>query len=92
MSAPTYTPPAPTTSLEAALAASPWPAALWAIVERIVYCESRGQTTAVSAGGHRGVLQVDPSIWGAVPADLVGQLTQAYGVYLAQGWAAWSCY
>lgn len=78
-------------SLEDALAASPWPPALWAKVEAVVACESGGQTTAVSPGGHVGLMQVDPRLHGPVPADAVGQLTQGYAVFLKQGWAAWSC-
>lgn len=78
--------------LRQALAASIWPAALWPTVERIVACESSGHPGAVSPGGHVGVMQVDPALWGPVPADIPGQLEQAYRVYLAQGWGAWSCY
>lgn len=79
------------TSIEAALALTSWPRALWPTVLRIVACESGGLTTAVSPGGHRGLMQVDPRLHGAVPSDPVGQLEQAYGVYLQQGWGAWSC-
>lgn len=79
------------TALRDALALTPWPPALWPTIEAIVYCESRGQTTAVSPGGHVGLMQVDPRFWGVPPTDAVGQLTQGYGVYVAQGWGAWSC-
>lgn len=90
--APVYAPPAAATPLREALAASAWPPALWPTVERLVACESGGSTTAVSPGGHVGLLQVDPRYWGYPPADAVGQLNQGYRVYLAQGWRAWSCY
>lgn len=66
-----------------------WPAALAAKVERTAMCESSGQTAAVSPAGYRGLMQVAPWLHGAVPADAVGQLAQAYRVYQAQGWAAW---
>ena len=79
-------------SLEAALGASAWPRELWPTVERIVACESSGNTAAVGPGGYIGLMQVDPRLHGAVPADAVGQLDQAYGVYLRQGWGAWGCY
>lgn len=81
----------PSGSLEQAIAASDWPASLWGAVESVVMCESRGQTGAVSPGGHLGLLQVDPSLHGPVPADAVGQLNDGYDVYLEQGWAAWEC-
>lgn len=85
-------PAAAPTSLEAALAASPWPASTWSTVLRVIACESGGNTAAVGPLGHRGLMQVDPRLHGPVPADAVGQLVQAYGVYLKQGWAAWQCY
>jgi hypothetical protein len=77
--------------LWAALAASDWPPSLWSRVHAIVMCESRSQTTAVSPGGHVGLMQVDPKLHGPVPSDAVGQLNDAYEVYLKQGWQAWSC-
>lgn len=79
----------PPTSLESALAASQWPPELWAMVAAVVYCESRGRTDAVAPAGYTGLMQVDPALHGPVPADAVGQLNQAFGVYLAQGWGAW---
>ncbi len=79
-------------SIEAALAESPWPRELWPTVERIILCESSGNPGAVSPSGYMGLMQVAPWLHGAVPADAVGQLTQAYGVYLRQGWGAWGCY
>lgn len=88
--APTAAVAAPT-SLDAALAASAWPAALWPTVRRIVWCESRGQTWARN-GPHVGLMQVNESFHGPVPADAVGQLNQGYAVYLKQGWTAWACY
>jgi soluble lytic murein transglycosylase-like protein len=54
-------------------------------------CESGYTTTAVGPLGHVGLMQVDPTLHGEVPTDAVGQLTQAYEVYLAQGWDAWVC-
>ncbi|MEZ4553155.1 MAG: LysM peptidoglycan-binding domain-containing protein [Dehalococcoidia bacterium] len=81
-----------TTSLREALALSPWPPSSWSTVERIVACESSGNTAAVGPLGHQGLLQVDPRLHGAVPADAVGQLTQGYAVYQRQGWGAWACY
>lgn len=80
------------TSIEWALAESPWPSDLWPTVERIVQCESNGNAAAVGPGGYQGLMQVDPRLHGPVPPDAVGQLTQAYGVYLRQGWSAWGCY
>jgi hypothetical protein len=55
-------------------------------------CESSGNTAAYGPGGYVGLMQVDPSLHGAVPADAVGQLAQGYEVYLKQGWGAWGCY
>ena len=79
-------------SLKAALAASPWPVSTWPTVERIIQCESSGNTNATGPLGHRGLLQVDPKLHGPVPADAAGQLAQGYEVYKKQGWGAWSCY
>jgi soluble lytic murein transglycosylase-like protein len=79
-------------ALDQALAASPWPKDLWPTVKRIIQCESGGNTAAVGPLGHRGLMQVDPKLHGPVPSDAVGQLTQAYNVYLKQGWNAWVCY
>jgi hypothetical protein len=85
--------PAPaTSSLQEALAASQWPAELWPTVERIVRCESSGNTAAYNPAGYVGLMQVSPSLHGPVPADAVGQLNQGYEVYLKQGWGAWGCY
>jgi hypothetical protein len=78
-----------TGSIQQAAAAAGWPSALLAKVERVVMCESGGRTTAVSPAGYVGLMQVAPWLHGAVPGDAVGQLAQAYGVYLAQGWGAW---
>jgi len=79
-------------ALDEALAASPWPRDLWPTVKRIVQCESSGNTAAVGPLGHRGLMQVDPTLHGPVPDDAVGQLTQGYEVYLKQGWGAGACY
>jgi len=76
-------------SIQQAAAAAGWPAGLLAKVERVVLCESSGRTTAVSPAGYVGLMQVAPWLHGPVPADAVGQLAQAYGVYLRQGWCAW---
>lgn len=91
-----YIPPAATvapaeSALSDALAASAWPPDLWATVARIVACESGGSTAATN-GVHVGVLQANVNYWGYPPADLVGQLNHGYGIYLAQGFGAWSCY
>lgn len=88
----TAVPQASTSSLQDALAASPWPPELWPTVERIVMCESSGNTAAYGPGGYVGLMQVSPSLHGPVPADAVGQLAQGYEVYLKQGWGAWGCY
>lgn len=79
-------------ALETALAATSWPRELWPTVERIVACESSGNTAAYGPGGYVGLMQVDPRLHGAVPADAVGQLEQGYEVYVKQGWGAWGCY
>ncbi len=79
-------------SLQAALAESPWPPELWPTVERIVMCESSGNPAAHGPGGYVGLMQVSPSLHGAVPPDAVSQLAQGYEVYLKQGWGAWGCY
>lgn len=79
-------------SVQSALAESPWPPELWPTVERIIQCESSGNPAAIGPGGYRGLMQVDPRLHGPVPGDAVGQLTQAYDVYLRQGWGAWGCY
>lgn len=89
--APTVAPAPAQGSLAGALAASQWPPELWATVARIVACESGGSTTATN-GVHVGVLQANVNYWGYPPADLVGQLNHGYGIYLAQGFGAWSCY
>ncbi|MBX7111204.1 MAG: transglycosylase SLT domain-containing protein [Dehalococcoidia bacterium] len=78
--------------IEEALAQSPWPRELWPTVERIIVCESSGNPGAVSPAGYQGLMQVAPWLHGAVPADPVAQLSQAYDVYLKQGWGAWGCY
>ncbi|MEZ4553180.1 MAG: transglycosylase family protein [Dehalococcoidia bacterium] len=80
---------ADTTSIQGAAAAAGWPAELLPKVERVVMCESSGRTTAVSPAGYVGLMQVAPWLHGTVPADAVGQLAQAYDVYLRQGWGAW---
>ncbi|MGE0227858.1 MAG: transglycosylase family protein [Dehalococcoidia bacterium] len=80
---------ADTTSIQGAAAAAGWPSELLPKVERVVMCESSGRTTAVSPAGYVGLMQVAPWLHGTVPADAVGQLAQAYDVYLRQGWGAW---
>lgn len=82
----------PLASVRAALEQSPWPADTWPTVERIIMCESSGNPAALSPAGYVGLMQVAPWLHGAVPADPVAQLAQAYDVYLRQGWAAWGCY
>jgi soluble lytic murein transglycosylase-like protein len=89
---PARTSPATVSSLDATLAASPWPAELWPTVKRVIQCESSGNPAAVGPGGYVGLMQVSPRLHGPVPADPVGQLTQAYDVYLREGWGAWGCY
>jgi hypothetical protein len=81
--------PSATTSLQSAAIAAGWPAELAAWVERVALCESSGSTAAVSSAGYVGLMQVAPWLHGPVPADAVGQLAQAYGVYQAQGAGAW---
>jgi hypothetical protein len=76
-------------AIQQAAAAAGWPGELLAKVERVVMCESGGQTNAVSSGGYVGLMQVAPWLHGAVPADAVSQLAQGYQVYLQQGWGAW---
>jgi soluble lytic murein transglycosylase-like protein len=76
-------------SIQQAAASAGWPGELLAKVERVATCESGGRTTAVSSAGYVGLMQVAPWLHGAVPADAVGQLAQAYQVYLQQGWNAW---
>lgn len=78
-------------ALRAALAQTSWPSGLWAAVERVVRCESGGKTTAVSPTGYVGLMQIAPWYHGYPPSDAVGQLEQAWGVYLQQGWGAWEC-
>lgn len=70
---------------------SDWPQDLWPIVQQIIQCESSGNPQAFN-GHHRGLMQVDPDLWGPVPSDPVAQLNQGYHVYLTQGWGAWECY
>jgi hypothetical protein len=77
------------TTLQQWIAASPWPQALWARVERIVMCESSGNPSAVSPAGYVGLMQVAPWLHGPVSADPVAQLAQGYQVYLQQGFGAW---
>lgn len=79
-------------SVQAWLAQSPWPPELWPTAERVIMCESSGNPAAVGPGGYVGLMQVDPSLHGPVPADPVAQLAQGYDVYLRQGWGAWGCY
>lgn len=70
---------------------SNWPSDYHATLERVIMCESAGQTTATN-GPHVGLLQVNGQLHGQVPADAVSQLNQGYEVFQKQGWAAWSCY
>lgn len=78
-----------TGSIQQAAAAAGWPGNQLAKVERVVMCESGGRTDAVAPAGYVGLMQVAPWLHGPVPADAVGQLAQAYQVYLQQGWGAW---
>ncbi len=75
--------------IQAAAATAGWPDNLLAKVERVVMCESGGRTTAVAPAGYVGLMQVAPWLHGPVPPDAVGQLAQAYRVYLREGWGAW---
>jgi hypothetical protein len=77
--------------VRAAIEASVWPAQYHDKLEAVIACESSGSTEALSAGGHVGLLQVDPALHGPVPAGAVAQLDDAYEVFLKQGWGAWSC-
>lgn len=71
---------------------SNWPPEYWKLVTQIVRCESSNRPGAVGPLGHRGLMQVDPNLWGPVPTDPVEQLNQGYHVFLTQGWSAWDCY
>ena len=78
----------------AAIAAA-FPASEQATAYRVSRCETGGTfwPWAAEPGGHHfGIFQVDPSIWGAVPADIEGQARQAAGIVAAHGWSPWSCY
>lgn len=83
-------------SLEAQVRASVerwFPASEIQTAMRVAYCESRYQPWAAEPGGrHFGVMQVDPSLWGAVPGDIDGQIQQAAVVWRAGSWAMWSCH
>jgi len=71
---------------------SSWPADEHETVVAVSWCESRWTPSAVGARGERGVLQVRPEFHGPVPADPLGQLQQAHGIWESQGWSPWSCY
>lgn len=78
----------------AAIAAA-FPASEQAKAYRVSSCETGGTfwPWAAEPGGHHfGIFQVDPSIWGPVPADIEGQARQAAGIVAAHGWSPWSCY
>jgi hypothetical protein len=81
-----------TNSVESWIAASQWPSQFAGTVARIISCESGGNPGAISPGGYVGLMQIAPWFHGYQPSDPVGQLNQAYEVYLKQGWNAWSCY
>lgn len=59
---------------------------------RITACETGGtwDTTLRGAAGEEGVAQVIARYWGAVPADLRGQMEQADGIYTEHGDWPWS--
>jgi hypothetical protein len=86
--------------LEAALAHTPWPAAVWPDVVRIAQCESGGDTDrdgykdvvdtqARGAGAlYVGVMQIDRNHRFSVPYDLEtleGNLLAAYELYVRAG-------
>lgn len=76
-----------------------FPASEWATAMRIASCESHFEPWAAEPGGnHFGVLQVDPSLHGAVPPDIDGQVRQGAEVWAKVdasghrlGWSQWSC-
>lgn len=69
-----------------------FPAAEWETAMRIAKCESEYQPWAVEPGGaHFGVFQVDPSLHGAVPDDIDGQVRQAADLWSREGWGPWQC-
>lgn len=69
-----------------------FPESEWATAYRVAMCESGGNPDAVEPGHqHFGGWQVDPSIWGPVPADLYSQAVQAAGIVAEAGWSQWSC-
>lgn len=68
-----------------------FPPSEWATAMAIAYRESRYQPWAVEPGGqHFGVFQVDPSLHGAVPSDIAGQVAQAAALWRRAGWQPWS--
>ena len=69
-----------------------FPPAQWTKAMRVAWCESRYQPWAVEPGGaHVGVYQLDPSLHGAVPADIEGQVRQAADLWRRAGWGPWQC-
>ena len=70
-----------------------FPASEWERALRVAKCESRYLPWAVEPGGaHFGVFQVDPSLHGAAPPDIDGQVRQAYELWARTGdWRHWSC-
>ena len=69
-----------------------FPPAEWTKAMRVAWCESRYQPWAVEPGGaHVGVYQLDPSLHGAVPADIDGQVRQAADLWRLAGWGPWQC-
>ena len=88
--------PSPTGTLEAQVRASiqRWfPAEQWSKASSVAACETGGtyNVNAVGAAGEIGIYQVNPYVWGAVPADIDGQVKQAAGIVARYGWGPWSC-
>jgi hypothetical protein len=75
-------------TLEDIICAPPWPCqeAL-----AVAWCESRLDPQAAGMYGERGLFQVHPAFWGAVPEDPVGQVAQAFAIWQHHGWEVWTC-
>jgi hypothetical protein len=75
-------------SIEAIICAASWPCeeAL-----TVAWCESRYDPRAVGTHGEKGLFQMHPAFWGAVPEDPVGQVAQAFAIWQQHGWEVWTC-
>ena len=64
---------------------------------RVMHCESRGDPLAASAGGDRGLFQINPVHRARVGGNLSRlhdpetNVAVAWAIYSEQGWRPWAC-